>query len=1043
MVSHPVPDIVCGRQQRPPRRRVVRVSRRSLVVVMVLVGALGLVGAEPPDLVAATAPVHTTLVNAVPAATTPHVTNGNVQSVAVVGDTVVLGGDFTGSTDPDGTVVDRSYVLAFDRATGRIRRDWAPQLDREVYSVVAAADGQSVYVGGRFNRVDGLVQSKVARLSITDGRPLPFQSGVDAVVTAMALDGDRLYIGGVFDSVQGRARRFAALDADTGVIDDDVNVAFAGTHRGGDGKIWRIEPSPDGQHVVVVGSFATVGGQPRNQIVKLNTNGGGAMTVSPWSTTAFSGFCASFTDYVRDVSYSPDGSYFVVVTTGAKGTGLNGTCDSVSRWADTESPNSSHQWIEYSGGDSYYSVEATGAAVYVGGHFRYSNNSYGTDSLGPGGSATTGIAALDPVNGLPLSWNPGRTRGRAVWQLVATTEGLYVASDTDRIAEGRYRGRIAFFPLSGGRPVPQPARLELPLDLHQYVPTGSPSPVVSRDFDGTNLAAPSTAVVNASTLSGVRAAFAAGGILYTAHSDGTLKARSFDGAALGNPVDVNLQRMTNFANELRALNGAVLDDGRLYYTVSGSPTLYMRYFSVENRVVGAQRFDIASSAAGLDYRDVGGMVLAGNDVYYVDRDGGTLVRAPWRAGGGIDPGGRATVSSANAGGISWINSVLFALPGDAPNQPPTATATVACAELDCTFDASGSRDVDGTISSYAWSFGDGVTGWGATPTHGYATPGTYDASVTVTDDEGSTAVFPLAVTVTAPPDPESVPPVATFDATCTDGTCVLDGTASTDDRAIVDYAWDLGDGTEATGATAEHRYATSGTYRITLTVTDDEGLTHSAHQDIEVEIEAPAPTGPGFVAAAASADSATTRRDTVTIPAEVEPGDQLLVFASSNAPAGAVLNGPAGWTHVLDADTVRSRTAVFARTAVVGDAGNQVEVSTEIWARTDVVVVAYRGLTLDDVAGRSGYTTPSLPMPATSWVVSYWADKSATTTGWTAPDAISTRHSYTGSGVGYVSALLGDSDGTVPAGATPELTASVDHPVTNAVALTLLLVAPE
>jgi hypothetical protein len=78
-----------------------------------------------------------------PTTTTPHVTNGEVRSVAVAGDTVVLGGGFTALTDPDGTVVNRSHLLAYDKATGRIRRDWAPQLDSEVFKVVAAPDGQS------------------------------------------------------------------------------------------------------------------------------------------------------------------------------------------------------------------------------------------------------------------------------------------------------------------------------------------------------------------------------------------------------------------------------------------------------------------------------------------------------------------------------------------------------------------------------------------------------------------------------------------------------------------------------------------------------------------------------------------------------------------------------------------------------------------------------------------------------------------------------------------------------------------------------------
>lgn len=844
-----------------------------VLAALLALGGLGLVGAARPAEAASPAPRQATLVSDVPTATTPHVTNGDVRDVAVVGSSVVLGGNFTTSTDPDGTVVDRTRLLAYDKATGQIRRDWAPQVDGDVVSLVAAPDGQSVYVGGRFNRVNGAIQYKVARIAISDGRNLPFQSGFNGLVTAMALQGNRLYVGGTFTTVQGRTRRFVALNASTGVIDDGVDVAFAGTHNGGDGRIWTIEASPDGAHLVVVGSFATVGGQPRNQVVKLDTNGGGAVTVSPWSTSMFAPVCSGFPDYVRDVSFSPDGRYFVVVSTGFRiSPGNYGGCDAVVRFENNASSEAPPSWIEYSGGDSYYSVEVTGAAVYVGGHFRWSNNPFGSDTLGEGGSATSGIAALDPANGLPLSWNPGRTRGHAVWRILATPDGLYVASDTDRIAGYRYRGRIAFFPLAGGRPVPQPARFVLPLALDQLVPAagGAPARVTTRHFDGTTVATPQTAVSDAPALAGVRAAFTADGKLYTAHADGTLKARPYDGRSLGAPVDVDLQRMASFASDLANMNGALYDAGRLYYTVAGSDTLYMRYFSVENRVVGAQRFDVASSAGGLSYSQVGGMVLAGGSVTYVDRAAGTLVKATWLPGGGIDPSTRTTVSGAGADGLSWTDTVLWARQGSPPPPPPTA------------------------------------------------------------------------------------------------------------DR--------------------------------------------------------------GFVAAASSPGQPTATTHRVVVPPGVRAGDQLLLTASSNAPGGTAVGAPAGWTRVLDADTSGSRTALFRRTATATDAGTTLTVTVGMAARVDLVVGAYRGLTLgtSGAAFATGYTTPSVSAPAGAWVVSYWADKSSTTTGWTAPAGVTVRHSKAGTGSGHVSELLGDGVHT-SAGPTASRTATVASPVFNSVALTIVL----
>jgi len=71
--------------------------------------------------------------------------------------------------------------------------------------------------------------------------------------------------------------------------------------------------------------------------------------------------------------------------------------------------------------------------------------------------------------------------------------------------------------------------------------------------------------------------------------------------------------------------------------------------------------------------------------------------------------------------------------------------------------------------------------------------------------------------------------------TIVDRPVVLDGGASFDiDGTIVAYAWDLGDGASATGATPEHAYAASGTYTATLTVTDDKGATDTASAVVSV-----------------------------------------------------------------------------------------------------------------------------------------------------------------------------------------------------------------
>ncbi|MBC7632322.1 PKD domain-containing protein [Aeromicrobium sp.] len=85
-----------------------------------------------------------------------------------------------------------------------------------------------------------------------------------------------------------------------------------------------------------------------------------------------------------------------------------------------------------------------------------------------------------------------------------------------------------------------------------------------------------------------------------------------------------------------------------------------------------------------------------------------------------------------------------------PNVKPTAAFTSTTNGLAASFNGAGSSDSDGTVASYAWSFGDGGTSTEASPAHTYTTAGDKTVTLTVTDDDGATDAVTKTVTVTAP-----------------------------------------------------------------------------------------------------------------------------------------------------------------------------------------------------------------------------------------------------------------------------------------------------
>lgn len=169
------------------------------------------------------------------------------------------------------------------------------------------------------------------------------------------------------------------------------------------------------------------------------------------------------------------------------------------------------------------------------------------------------------------------------------------------------------------------------------------------------------------------------------------------------------------------------------------------------------------------------------------------------------------------------------------NHPPVAAAGGPYSGVRyqaIAFDGAASSDPDGDALTYAWDFGDGSTGAGVSPTHSYATLGTFTVTLVVNDAKVSSAPSLVAVTIAnrAPVANPGGPYSGTrLQAVGFDG-----GVSSDPDGDALSYAWDFGDGGTAVGVSPFHLYASVGVFPVTLTVSD--GTTVSAPVATTVQI---------------------------------------------------------------------------------------------------------------------------------------------------------------------------------------------------------------
>ena len=188
------------------------------------------------------------------------------------------------------------------------------------------------------------------------------------------------------------------------------------------------------------------------------------------------------------------------------------------------------------------------------------------------------------------------------------------------------------------------------------------------------------------------------------------------------------------------------------------------------------------------------------------------------------------------------------------NAPPIAEAgenqVVTTSEV--SFDGTKSSDPDGGNLKYIWDFGDGTKSTDPAPKHVYKSPGQYVTTLTVMDESGTvseTTYDQVLVEVNQRPVADAGP-----SQVAAPGQDVhFNGFDSYDaDGEIIQFDWDFGDASQASGQKVKHAYEKPGTYTVNLTVRDNTKQAKALDYDQTiVKVNAPpiANAGPDLLAA--------------------------------------------------------------------------------------------------------------------------------------------------------------------------------------------------
>ncbi len=356
-----------------------------------------------------------------------------------------------------------------------------------------------MFVGGTFSTVNGVAEQKVASLNLTTGAPVTsfsFTQSTNNAVTALATTNSTLYVGGRFSRINGVLKTgLAAVSASTGAVDNSFsNDISGGIGVSGALQVQQLKLTHDETKLLVLHTGRKIAGQDRLAVGIINT---ATKQLLPWRTTLWDSNLARLGGVTRvyAMDVAPNDQYFVI------GSGSGGDAPPISDTAIAypltpaalQNPDVQPLWNTRNF-DSVYSIAITEAAVYIGGHFQFTesptscgqepcypgleNVGYGTGQglagygLGDAVVRRDHIAALDPATGRALEWSPGSNSFEGNKAMEATARGLFAGGDAN-IQGGLKTGRVAFYDFNT---VPAPSTTDTAITapiMGRVIPAGT------------------------------------------------------------------------------------------------------------------------------------------------------------------------------------------------------------------------------------------------------------------------------------------------------------------------------------------------------------------------------------------------------------------------------------------------------------------------------------------------------------------------------------------------------------------------------------------